>query len=190
MTLIIATNALELGVDIGLLQCSLHIGYPGSISSFYQQVGRAGRYIAESEGTIYSRRALSIFIGLSSPLDQYFMANPQDFFSRQHERVVINPENRDILSHHLIYSASEEPFVEETELNNSIIDDQAAVPFCSTWFGESSKTLLKSLLKNKMLFSVWNPTAAAESAPLVLAGINAVSWSFLTHFKEFIHVMY
>jgi DEAD/DEAH box helicase domain-containing protein len=62
-----ATNALELGVDVGHLDATVMVGYPGTIASTWQQAGRAGRG---------SREALNILIALDNPLDQYFMQHP------------------------------------------------------------------------------------------------------------------
>jgi DEAD/DEAH box helicase domain-containing protein len=79
-----ATNALELGIDMGDLDASVLVGYPGTIASLWQQAGRAGR------GT---SRALSVLIGLDNPLDQYFMRHPADLFGRPHEHALIDPSN-------------------------------------------------------------------------------------------------
>ena len=61
------TNALELGIDLGRLDCTLHLGFPGTIASLWQQAGRAGRR---------EQMALSIMVAFDSPLDQYFIADP------------------------------------------------------------------------------------------------------------------
>jgi len=74
-----ATSALELGIDIGDLDASLLVGYPGTIASLWQQAGRAGR------GT---RRALTVLIALDDPLDQYFMRAPWLPCSPLHHRIV------------------------------------------------------------------------------------------------------
>lgn len=70
-----ATNALELGVDVGTLDATLHLGYPGSVASLWQQSGRAGRRITD-------RGSLSIYVGFGGPLDQYFMRDPKRLFGR------------------------------------------------------------------------------------------------------------
>jgi DEAD/DEAH box helicase domain-containing protein len=95
-----ATSALELGIDIGDLDASLLVGYPGTIASLWQQAGRAGR------GT---RRALTVLIGLDDPLDQYFMRYPGDLFGRAHEHALIDPSNPYILEMHLPCAAHEIP---------------------------------------------------------------------------------
>jgi DEAD/DEAH box helicase domain-containing protein len=95
-----ATSALELGIDIGDLEASVLVGYPGTIASLWQQAGRAGR------GT---RRALSVLIGLDDPLDQYFMRHPRDLFGRPHEHALIDPANPYVLEQHLPCAAHELP---------------------------------------------------------------------------------
>jgi DEAD/DEAH box helicase domain-containing protein len=95
-----ATSALELGIDIGDLDASLLIGFPGTIASVWQQAGRAGR------GT---RHALSVLIALDNPLDQYFMRHPGDLFGRPHEHALIDPGNPYILQQHLPCAAHEIP---------------------------------------------------------------------------------
>jgi DEAD/DEAH box helicase domain-containing protein len=95
-----ATSALELGIDIGDLDASVLVGYPGTIASLWQQAGRAGR------GT---RNALSVLIALDNPLDQYFMRHPHDLFGRCHEHALIDPSNPYILEQHLPCAAQELP---------------------------------------------------------------------------------
>ncbi|MGC9333798.1 MAG: DEAD/DEAH box helicase, partial [Anaerolineae bacterium] len=101
-----ATSALELGIDIGDLDASVLVGYPGTIASLWQQAGRAGR------GT---RRALSVLIGLDNPLDQYYMRHPADLFGRPHEHALIDPSNPYILEQHLPCAAHEFPLSRGSE---------------------------------------------------------------------------
>ncbi|OGN89643.1 MAG: hypothetical protein A2Z74_00490 [Chloroflexi bacterium RBG_13_46_9] len=93
---VVATNALELGIDIGDLDATVLTGYPGSISSTWQQAGRSGRG---------KEKALSVLIGLDNPLDQYFMRHPDFFFHRAYENALVNPENTYILRAHLLCAA-------------------------------------------------------------------------------------
>ncbi|GAB4542317.1 MAG: DEAD/DEAH box helicase [Anaerolineae bacterium] len=95
-----ATSALELGVDVGGLDATVSVGFPGTIASLWQQAGRAGRS---------SRPSLSVLIGLDDPLDQYFMRHPGDLFGRPHERALTNPDNPYILEQHLPCAAYEYP---------------------------------------------------------------------------------
>ncbi len=97
---VVATTALELGIDIGDLEATLLTGYPGSIASTWQQAGRSGRGRDES---------LSILIGLDNPLDQYFMRHPDFFFQNTVENALVNPVNPYILRAHLLCAAWELP---------------------------------------------------------------------------------
>lgn len=98
---VVSTNALELGVDIGMLQVSVSLGYPGSISSLQQQFGRAGRRGDES---------LSVLMATSSGTDQYLAAHPEYFLEKNPERAMANPDNLLIVADHIKCSAFEIPF--------------------------------------------------------------------------------
>jgi DEAD/DEAH box helicase domain-containing protein len=97
---VISTSALELGIDIGSLDICILVGYPGSMMATWQRAGRVGRGQQES---------LVVLVGHEDALDQHFMRNPEDFFSRQVESVVLNPENLYIAGMHLVCSAAEAP---------------------------------------------------------------------------------
>lgn len=97
------TNALELGVDIGGLDVSIMVGYPGTIASTMQQAGRAGRR---------SKTSAAVLIASSSPVDQFLMANPHHFFAGSPEHAMVNPDNLYILASHLKCAAFELPFAE------------------------------------------------------------------------------
>ncbi len=98
---VVATTALELGVDIGHLDATVLTGYPGSIASTWQQAGRSGR--GRGEGS------LSILIGSENPLDQYFMRHPEALFGKGFEHALIAPANPHILKPHLVCAAWESP---------------------------------------------------------------------------------
>jgi DEAD/DEAH box helicase domain-containing protein len=100
---VVATTALELGVDIGKMGASLLSGYPGTIAAAWQQAGRAGRGQDSS---------LSIMITSANPLDQYLARYPDYFFGRSPEQALINPDNLLILLGHLRCAAFELPFSE------------------------------------------------------------------------------
>jgi DEAD/DEAH box helicase domain-containing protein len=97
---VVATNALELGIDIGDLDATVLTGYPGTIASTWQQAGRSGRG---------GERSLSFLVALDNPLDQYFMHNPEAFFRKSFENALINPQNPYILNEHLLCAAWELP---------------------------------------------------------------------------------
>ena len=98
---VVSTTALELGVDIGDLDATVLAGYPGSISSTWQQAGRSGRRGDEE--------SLSFLVALDNPLDQYLMRHPEDFFGKPHENALINTSNPHILQPHLLCAAWEAP---------------------------------------------------------------------------------
>lgn len=100
---VVSTNALELGIDIGQLEACIMTGYPGSISSTWQQAGRAGRRQID---------ALIILVATSSPLDQYIVTHPDYFFDRNPEEARINSNNLIILVDHIKCAAYELPFSE------------------------------------------------------------------------------
>ncbi|RYG23135.1 DEAD/DEAH box helicase [bacterium] len=95
-----ATNAMELGVDVGGLDAVVINGYPGTGSSFWQQAGRAGR------GT---RDGLAVFVAHEDPLDQFLVRQPRLLLDARNERVGLNPQNPQILSAHLRCAAHERP---------------------------------------------------------------------------------
>ncbi len=101
---VVATNALELGIDIGHLDVSILDGYPGSVSSFWQQAGRAGRR---------ERSGLTILVLRADALDQYFSFHPQKLLERPAEAALVNSSNPYILPRHLLCAAFEEPLTRE-----------------------------------------------------------------------------
>jgi DEAD/DEAH box helicase domain-containing protein len=98
---VVATSALELGIDIGHLDVAVLAGYPGTIASLWQQAGRAGRRTGQS---------LAIMVATSSPMDQFLAAHPDYLFGAPPEHARINPENPFILMNHLKCGAFELPF--------------------------------------------------------------------------------
>lgn len=99
--LVVATNALELGIDIGGLGAALLVGYPGSVASTYQQAGRAGRGDAP---------AVSILLASPAPLDQFLAHHPEYLFGRSPEQGLINPDHLLILLNHIRCALFELPF--------------------------------------------------------------------------------
>jgi DEAD/DEAH box helicase domain-containing protein len=98
---VVATNALELGIDIGAMGASVLVGYPGTIASTWQQAGRAGRGDESS---------LILLIASASPLDQFLAHNPDYFFARSPEKAFINSDNLLILLAHIRCALFELPF--------------------------------------------------------------------------------
>lgn len=97
---VVSTNALELGIDVGALDGCLIVGWPGSVCSFWQQAGRAGRRRGDS---------LVVLIAGQDPIDQYFMRHPEELLQRSPECAVIDHRNPYIQVRHLVCAAYELP---------------------------------------------------------------------------------
>jgi DEAD/DEAH box helicase domain-containing protein len=94
-----ATDALELGIDIGLLDCAVSVGFPGTVASLRQQWGRAGR---RSEG-------LAVLVASEDALDQFFMREPETLMGRRVEAAILDHANPRILDGHVLAAAFEGP---------------------------------------------------------------------------------
>ncbi|MGA8144097.1 MAG: DEAD/DEAH box helicase, partial [Candidatus Acidiferrales bacterium] len=101
---VVATNALELGIDIGSLDACVMAGYAGSIASTWQRAGRAGR----RSGT-----SCAVLVASSAPLDQFIVQHPDYFFGRSPEHAYVQPDNLEILVNHLKCAAFELPISPE-----------------------------------------------------------------------------
>jgi DEAD/DEAH box helicase domain-containing protein len=117
------TRALELGIDVGGLDASILVGYPGTLASFFQQSGRAGRQ---------DRDTLVILIGLDTTINQYVMSSPDYIFGRPVEEAVLDPDNPFVVTGHLRCATHELP-VPEAE---------------ATTFGPHADMVLKLLEEN------------------------------------------
>jgi len=103
---VVSTNALELGIDIGQLTAAVMSGYPGTISSTWQQAGRAGRRESVS---------IAVLVASSAPIDQYVIHHPEYFFESPPENGIVDPNNLIILISHLKCAAFELPFREDEQ---------------------------------------------------------------------------
>ena len=97
---VVATNALELGIDVGGLDAAVIVTFPGTLAAFRQQTGRAGRARQES---------IAVLVAGEDALDQYLMIHPDELFSRPSEAVVINPGNPQVAEAHAACAAYELP---------------------------------------------------------------------------------
>ncbi|HLZ10693.1 MAG TPA: DEAD/DEAH box helicase, partial [Chloroflexota bacterium] len=111
---VVATNALELGIDIGSLEACVMVGYPGTVASTWQQLGRAGRRESTSVG---------IMVASSSPLDQYVVGHPDYLLGAPIESGLINPDNLFILANHVKCAAFELPFADGDVFGRRSPDD-------------------------------------------------------------------
>ncbi len=98
---VVATNALELGVDIGRLDVSILAGYPGSVAATWQQFGRAGR----RQGT-----SVAILVASGAPVDQYVIHHPEFLLEGTPEEARLDPDNLHVLLAHLRAATFELPF--------------------------------------------------------------------------------
>ncbi|HEX7322396.1 MAG TPA: DEAD/DEAH box helicase [Mycobacterium sp.] len=97
------TNALELGVDIAGLDAVVIAGFPGTVTSFWQQAGRSGRR---------GQAALIVLVARDDPLDTYLVHNPSALLDKPVEQVVIDPANPYVLGPQLLCAATELPLVQ------------------------------------------------------------------------------
>lgn len=101
---VVTTSALEMGIDIGYLDICLLVGYPGTVINTWQRGGRVGRA---------GRESMIVLMAKPDALDQYFVRNPDDFFSRSFEAAVLDPHNPYVVKAHLPCAAAEEPITLE-----------------------------------------------------------------------------
>src|SRR4051795_7347851 len=94
-----ATDALELGIDIGLLDCAISVGFPGTVASLRQQWGRAGR----------RGHGLAVLVASEDALDQYFMREPESLLGRRVEAAILDHANPRVLDGHVAAAAFEAP---------------------------------------------------------------------------------
>ena len=108
---VVSTNALELGIDIGGLDAAVINGFPGSISSFWQQAGRAGR--SSGLGMVF-------FVASQDPLDQFLITHPEYFFGKNSETARIDPENPYVYMDHAKCAAYELPFIDNENFGSDL----------------------------------------------------------------------
>ncbi len=120
------TNALELGIDVSGIEAVLVSGYPGRLSSFWQQAGRAGRT---------GQEALVVLLARENPLDAYLLEHPELIFDAPVEHLVLHPENPHVLGPHLAAAAQEHPLTAAD----------------ARWFGDTTVDLAEELAGQKVL---------------------------------------
>jgi DEAD/DEAH box helicase domain-containing protein len=115
-----ATDALELGIDIGELDCAISVGFPGTVSSLRQQWGRAGR----------RGRGLAVLIASEDALDQFFMRDPEALLGRTVEAAILDGTNPRILDGHVLSAAFEGPIDEadSATLGEEALERAAELP--------------------------------------------------------------
>jgi DEAD/DEAH box helicase domain-containing protein len=163
-----ATCALELGVDIGTLDVTLHLGFPGSFSSLWQQAGRAGRG---------GRPSLSLMICRDSPVDQFFVKNPSLLFASDAcEAAVLNPYNSYILRAHLVCAARELPL--NTDFHSLINGDQTDREVCFSdriiWGGEIYDEIVSYLRFSSMITVPRTSNTTPRDVQVYIAAANNI----------------
>ena len=115
-----ATEALELGIDIGELDCAISVGFPGTVASLRQQWGRAGR----------RGHGLAVLIASEDALDQFFMHDPEALLQRRVEATRLDHANPRILDPHVYAAAYEGPLtpVDADTLGPEALDRAAVLP--------------------------------------------------------------
>ncbi len=178
---VVATNALELGIDIGRLDAAVLAGYPGTVASARQQLGRAGRRQAASVGVLVAGPAA---------LDQYIVTHPAWLLGRSPEHARLNPDNTIILAGHLACAAAELPIrvsdlrgLRRTEGSHDLeglaqlLDDLVAAGQLYRsgdryfWAGEGSPATALSL-RSASAERVVIQTSGADGAPQVIGEIE------------------
>jgi DEAD/DEAH box helicase domain-containing protein len=104
---VITTDALELGIDIGSLDASLVVTFPGTVASLRQMWGRAGRTSQGRQGA-----GLALYVAGEDALDQFFCRHPQEFLDRPVEAAILDHESPEIFRRHLLCAAHEGPLSE------------------------------------------------------------------------------
>ena len=107
-----ATDALELGIDVGLLDCVISVGFPGTVASLRQQWGRAGR----------RGHGLAVLVASEDALDQYFMREPETLLGRRVEAAILDHENARVLDGHVRAAAFEAPL---DDADRAVLGDEA-----------------------------------------------------------------
>ncbi|KAK7411308.1 hypothetical protein VNO78_02741 [Psophocarpus tetragonolobus] len=152
-----ATNALELGIDVGEIDATLHLGFPGSIASLWQQAGRGGRR---------DKPSIAVYVAFGGPLDQYFMKHPKKLFERPIECCHVDSQNKQVVEQHLACAAHEHPL---------------CVKYDEQYFGPCLETIIISLKARGYLSSflssdssrMWN-YIGPEKLPSHVVNIRAI----------------
>ncbi|MFQ3549800.1 MAG: DEAD/DEAH box helicase, partial [Armatimonadota bacterium] len=149
-----STSALEVGIDIGGLDAVIITGYPGSLSSLWQQAGRSGRGRDES---------IAFLIAMDNPIDQYIISSPEYLFDSAKDKAIVSSENPYIVADHLLCASYELP------LSNSEIE---------ATFGKSSWDIVSTLsdkgyleYKNKW---IWNGRGYPASSVNIRSASNEI----------------
>ena len=175
---VVSTNALELGIDVGGLDASVLVGYPGTIASTWQQAGRAGRGKADS---------LAVLVAYDDPIDQYMMRHPEYFFGSSPEHAVVDPSNPYILLAHVSCAAAELPFTaadaaafgEQAPRLLEMLDDARKVKeIDGRWYWSSTESPSRNASLRTISDDTFTIVAADAAAPRgrrVIGQVDSIS---------------
>ena len=182
---VVATSALELGIDIGGLGAAVLVGYPGSVASVYQQSGRAGRGEAP---------ALSVLVASANPLDQFLAHHLDYFFGQSPEQGLINPDHLLILLNHLRCAMFELPFEKDETFGS--LDADKVKEFLDVlmssheahlsqekyfWMSDSYPAASVSLRTASPENIVLQTTETSDSAPQIIGEVDLASAYWMVH---------
>ena len=181
---VVATNALELGIDIGGLGASLLVGYPGTIASARQQSGRAGRG---------DDPAVSIMVASPNPLDQFLAHHPEYFFGSSPEMALVNPNHLLILLEHLRCAIFELPFrkqesfgslsweLVEEYLQFLLSNNEAHFSDEKYYWMQESYPAANISLRSASPQSVVLQATDADGKPIIIGTVDGESASWMVH---------
>ncbi|NWF63478.1 MAG: DUF1998 domain-containing protein, partial [Chloroflexi bacterium] len=181
---VVATNALELGIDIGGIGAAVMVGYPGTIASARQQAGRAGRG---------DEPAVSVLITNSNPLDQFLAHHPDYFFDRSPEMALVNPNHLLILLGHLRCAMFELPFQKEEAfgslswelieeyLHFLLSNNEAHFSNGKYFWMQDAYPAANISLRSASPQSVVLQTTTADNRPLTVGTVDGESANWMLH---------
>lgn len=165
---VVGTNALELGVDVGGIDLTLHCGYPSSYASLLQQAGRAGRGTARLDVP-----SLSIMVCFNSPAEQHIHRHPQSLLSRGRSALVSMPINVGLVQGHLLCAGEEYPLTGQhpikTLFETNGEDGEVGILNDYDLFGSEVvfRESIDSLVSTGMIKKTTMPVAASKSEIVV-----------------------
>ncbi len=181
---VVATNALELGIDIGGLGAAILVGYPGTVASARQQSGRAGRGDAP---------AVSLMVASPNPLDQFLAHHPEYFFGSSPEQALVNPNHLLILLEHLRCAMFELPFQKGEgfgRLSDELVDEYLAFLVANHeshfsnekyyWMADQYPAANISL-RSASPQSVVLQAAAEDGRPITIGTVDGESAAWMVH---------